>query len=124
MEVKTMPKSLPYHEFLIARLKDPSFAAVYLETHFELEENEKPEPELIRLALRNVAEAQGEGKMTPEQIKQHYEKLDELLSQPGNEAIFRLEHWLNALGLKLTVTVIENNNNQTINSASSSELTV
>lgn len=119
-----MPKSLPYQEFLISRLKDPSYAAGYLETHFELEENEEPEPELIRLALRNIAEAQGEGKMTPEQLKQHSEKLDELLSQSGSEAIYNLGNWLKTLGLKLSVTVIEDSNNQTQNIASSSELTV
>ena len=42
-----MPKSLPYHDFLIARLKDPSYAAVYLETHFELDEGEEPDEALI-----------------------------------------------------------------------------
>ncbi|HAG82036.1 MAG TPA: hypothetical protein DCL61_12925 [Cyanobacteria bacterium UBA12227] len=43
-----MPKSLPYHDFLISHLKDPNYAAVYLETHFELDEGEEPEPELLR----------------------------------------------------------------------------
>lgn len=119
-----MPKSLPYQEFLISRLKDPSYAASYLETHFELEENEKPEPELLQLALNNIVEALGELNLTPEQVKQHYEKLDELLSKPGNEAIYSLGNWLKALGLKLTVTVRENGNNQTQNTASNSELTV
>jgi DNA-binding phage protein len=121
MEVKTMPKSLPYHEHRIEFLKDTKAAASYIEAILE---EQDPEPELIRLAFRYVAEAQGEGKMTPEQLKQHYEKLDELLSQPVNEGIYRLGHWLNTLGLKLTVSVIENDNSQTINSDISSELTV
>lgn len=102
-----MPKSFPYHDFLISRLKDPTYAARYLETHFELEDGEDPDPELIRLALSHVAEALGEPQMTPEQAKLHREKLDELLSQRGSEAIYNLGQWLNALGLKLTVTVCE-----------------
>ncbi len=121
MEVKTMPKSLPYHEHRIEFLKDTQAAASYIEAILE---EQDPEPKLLRLALRNVAEAQGEGKMTPEQVQQHYEKLDELLSQHGIEAIYRLGNWLNALGLKLSVTVVENANNPAQNSASSSELTV
>jgi len=121
MEVKTMPKSLPYHEHRIEFLKDTQAAASYIEAILE---EQDPEPELLRLALRNVAEALGEENLNPEQVKQHYEKLDELLSQPGTEAIYSLNNWLNALGLKLSVTVIKTSNNPASNSASSSELTV
>lgn len=72
-----MLKSLPYHDFLISHLKDSSYAAGYLEALFE---EQDPEPELLKLALSNLAEALGEQNMTPEQAKQHREKLDELLS--------------------------------------------
>ncbi len=102
----------------------PSYAAVYLETHLELEQGEEPDPKLLLLALSHVAEALGEQKMTPEQAKIHLEKLDELLSQRGGEAIYNLGSWLNALGLKLTVTVTQNADNNITNTASSSELTV
>jgi DNA-binding phage protein len=105
--VKTMPKSLLYHPFLIKQLKDPSFASLYLETHFELEEGEEPAPQLIRLALSHVLEALGEQKMTTEEAKMHLEKLDEILSQQGSDVIYNLGNWLKALGLKLTVTVCE-----------------
>ena len=115
-----MPKSLPYHDFLISHLKDPNYAAVYLETHFELDEGEDPEPELLRLALSHVAEALS----SSEQTKQHLEKLDELLSKPGSEAIYGLGTWLNALGLKLTVTVFEQEENKLTNSNSNVELNV
>ncbi|MBW4494957.1 MAG: transcriptional regulator [Oscillatoria princeps RMCB-10] len=117
-----MPKSLAYHDFLISRLKDPSYAARYLETHFELEDGEDPDPELIRLALSHVAEALGELQMTPEQAKLHREKLDELLSQRGSEAIYNLGQWLNALGLKLTVAVCESAGESVTEAASSSEV--
>ncbi|GAX39578.1 hypothetical protein NIES4075_05340 [Tolypothrix sp. NIES-4075] len=116
-----MPKSLPYHDFLISHLKDPSYAAGYIEAILE---EEDPEPELLKMALSNVAEALGEQNMTPEQAKVHLEKLDELLSQRGSEAIYNLGTWLNALGLKLTVTVVEKADNTNTNAAISSELTV
>jgi DNA-binding phage protein len=66
-----MPTSLPYHDFLISNLKDPNYAAVYLETHMETEEDEAIDPQLIQLALSNVAEALGENTMTPDQVKHH-----------------------------------------------------
>ncbi len=113
-----MPKSLPYHDFLISHLKDPSYAAVYIESILE---EDQPEPELLKLALSHVAEALGEQNMTPKQAKQHQEKLDELLSQPGSEAIYNLGSWLNALGLKLTVAVVENADNNVSDTADKSE---
>lgn len=118
-----MSKSLPYHEFLISHLKDPSYASVYLETHFELEEDEAPDPELLKLALSNVANALCEQNMTSEQAKLHLEKLDELLSKRGSEVIYNLESWLNTLGLKLTVTVCEETEDKIKNSTGGSELT-
>jgi DNA-binding phage protein len=122
MEVQKMPKSLPYHDFLISHLQDSSYAAAYLETHLE-EDSEGMEPELIKLALSHVAEALGEQNMTPEQAKLHRKKLDELLSQQGSKAIYNLGIWLNALGLKLTVTVAEKTDNSTTDLSNSSELT-
>ncbi|RAM53451.1 MAG: transcriptional regulator [Hapalosiphonaceae cyanobacterium JJU2] len=120
-----MPTSDSYFDDLISRLKDPSYAALYLETHLELEEDEELEPKLIKLALSNVAEALGEQNgMTPEQVKQHQEKLDALLSQPGSEAIYHLGEWLNNLGLKLTVSVAKNADDYVTNNANESKLTV
>lgn len=69
------------------------------------EDEDEFDPELLRLALSYVLEALGESKMSPEQLKSHYKKLDELFTQDGGEAIYNLGLWLNALGLKLTVTV-------------------
>ena len=119
-----MPTSDSYLDDLILRLKDPNYAAVYLETHLEVEENEEPDPKLLRIALSHVAEALGEQNMTPEQAKVHREKLDELLSQSGSEAIYNLGTWLNAFGLKLTVAVAQKADNSNTNPAISSEITV
>ena len=73
-----MPKSLPYHPFLIESLrKNSELAAAYITATLEEEE---PEPELLKRALSDVAEALGQPKMTPEQYELHLKKLDELLS--------------------------------------------
>ncbi|MBD0302391.1 MAG: transcriptional regulator [Tolypothrix sp. T3-bin4] len=120
-EVKT-PTSDSYHNYLIETLrKEPELAAAYITATLE---EEDPEPELLKMALSHVAEALGEQNMTPEQAKVHQEKLDELLSQRGSEAIYNLGTWLNALGLKLTVTVTEKADSNNTNAAISSELTV
>jgi len=118
-----MVKSLPYHDFLISHLKDPAYAATYLETHLE-DDGEEPDSRLIKLALSHVAEALAEQNLTPEQAKLHREQLDQILSQPGNEAIYNLANWLNALGLKLTVTMIDQEDNNIINTANNVKITV
>jgi DNA-binding phage protein len=108
-----MPKSLPYHPFLIESLrKKPELAAAYITATLEEEE---PEPELLKRALTDVAEALGQPKMTPEQYELHLKKLDELLSQQGSDAIYNLGTWLNALGLKLTVAVCTDTEDNTAN---------
>jgi len=120
-EVK-MPTSDSYYNYLIESLrKDPELAAAYITATLE---EEDPEPELLKMALSNVAEALGEQNMTPEEAKLHLEKLDELLSKHGSEAIYNLGTWLNAFGLKLTVTVAENADDSNVNATMNSELTV
>ncbi|MEG4320998.1 MULTISPECIES: transcriptional regulator [unclassified Microcoleus] len=118
-----MPKNLPYHEFLMSPLKAPSYAAVYLETHFELDEGEEPDETLIRLSFSHVAEALGQPKMTPEEYELYLKKLDELLSQQGSDTIYNLGTWLKALGLKLTVAVCTDTEDNTAN-AEVQQLTV
>ena len=117
-----MPKSLPYHPFLIESIrKNPGLAAAYITATLEEEE---PEPELLKRALSDVAEALGQPKMTPEQYELHLKKLEELLSQQGSDAIYYLGTWLNALGLKLTVAVCTDTEDNTANAETKSEITV
>jgi hypothetical protein len=54
----------------------------------------------------------------------HREQIDEILCLQGSEAIYKLGTWLNALGLKLTVTVAEKVDSSVADTANSSELTV
>jgi DNA-binding phage protein len=117
-----MSKSLPYHPFLIESLrKNPELAAAYITATLE---EEKPEPQLLKRAINDVLEALGEEKMTDEEAKIHLEKLDKILSQQGSDAIYNLGNWLKALGLKLTVTVKEQERELTTNDSSKSEITV
>jgi DNA-binding phage protein len=99
------PTSDSYHDYLVSRLADPSYAALYLETHFE--EEEDPNPALLKLALSNVLEALSRSNLSPEQTERHSQKLDKILSQQGSDVIYGLSQWLNELGLKLTVAVAE-----------------
>ena len=123
MRNEKMPTSDSYHDYLISSLKDPNYAALYLETHFELDEDEDIDPELLRLGLSNVAEALSEGKMTSEEAKQHLKNLDKLLSEKGSYVIYKLGEWLGILGLKLTVTVAEKEKDNVENSVIASEVT-
>lgn len=116
-----MPTSDSYHPYLISHLKDQSYAALYIEAILE---EKDPEPELLKVALSNVAEALGEVNMSSEQAKLHREELDKLLSKPGIEAIYRLANWLNDLGLKLTVTTSKETESISTNTVSQSELAV
>jgi DNA-binding phage protein len=101
--------------------KKPELAAAYITATLDEEERE---PELLKRALSDVAEALGQPKMTPEQYEVHLKKLDELLSQQGSDAIYNLGTWLNALGLKLTVAVCTDTEDNTANAETRSHLTV
>ena len=117
-----MPKSLPYHPFLIEALsKNPQLAAAYITATLE---EEAPEPELLKRAFSDVAEALGQPKMTPEQYELHLKTLEELLSQKGSDTIYNLGTWLNALGLKLTIAVCTDTEDNNTNAETRSELTV
>ena len=99
------PTSDSYHDYIVSRLKDPSYAALYLETHFE--EREDPDPGLLKLALDKVSEALSQSKLSPEQAEFHRHELDKILAQQGSDVIYGLSQWLEGLGLKLTVAVSE-----------------
>lgn len=93
-----------YHDYLVKSLQDPEEAAAYLEAILE---DDDPEPELLKVALLDVAEALGKAHITSEQRKFYSETLDEILSKSGSQEVYGLANWLNSLGLKLTVGVAE-----------------
>lgn len=88
-------------DYLISRLKNPEYAALYLETH--LEEEEDADPELLRLAFSNVFEALSQNHLSASEAELLQQTLDGLLSNSGAHTIYHLAQWLKVLGLKLTV---------------------
>ena len=118
----TMPKSLPYHPFKISNLKDPNYSAAYLSLIFDEEEEGDLETGIMRKALRDVFEALGEPNMSDEEAKLHLEKLDVLLPQSGIATIYALANWLNVLGLKLSVAVVQEDEGEEKGSVADVEL--
>ncbi|MEG3988172.1 transcriptional regulator [Microcoleus sp. S28C3] len=114
-----MPTSDSYQDYLIEALKDKIHAAAYLTAHLE---DEEPEPGLLELSFNNVFEALREPNMSADDAKLHREKLDILLSQNGMATIYALANWLNALGLKLTVAVAQEDEGEEESSVTGAEL--
>ncbi len=56
-----MPKTKPYHSYLMESLRDPIEAAAYIDAVME-----EGDPQYIMLALRNVVEAQRENIISPD----------------------------------------------------------
>jgi DNA-binding phage protein len=95
-----MPRSISYYEELIEALKDPLEAAPYIEVVLE-----EGDPKMLSKALKNVIEAQGRVDQLSEQVKQYYQKLDQMLEEKGEIEFYCLSALLDALGLQLAVTV-------------------
>lgn len=97
-----MPKKkpTPYEEGLHERLKDPSYAAEYLNAH--LEDYDGHTVEVFLLALRHVAAAHGFATISKKSDLGR-ESLYKTLSKSGNPKIDTLSKLLHTMGLKLSV---------------------
>jgi len=104
MKTVKAPTSDIWIDSLIDSLKDPQEAAAYLEAVLE---SEAGDSELLSVALQDVLKALGESQLSSEETQHRLEKIDDILSQPGSEAIYELAQWLKPLGLQLTVTIAE-----------------
>lgn len=94
------PLTKSYVESLHRRLaEDPEEAAAYLNVALE-----DGNPQVFLLALRDVAEARGIGKLAGE-TSLNRESLYRMLSKQGNPRLTSLDAVLGALGLRLGVTV-------------------
>jgi len=91
-----------YQVILLESLRDPDEAAAYLNA--ALEDDSEDAAELFLLALRNVAEARGMGKLA-EKATLNRESLYRALSAKGNPRLSTLGALLDALGLRLAVEV-------------------
>ena len=91
--------SVPYEETIVRRLrKDPVFAAAYLNTALEDED----EPRVLLIALRHVAQARGIAKVAKAAGIER-ESLYRALSVRGNPRLSTLVAVTKAIGLRLTV---------------------
>ena len=73
-----MPRSTSYHEKLIQDLQDTLEAAAYIEVVLE-----EGDPKMLSKALKNIIEAQGGIDQFSAQVKELYNKLDQMLSEKG-----------------------------------------
>ncbi len=97
-----MPKSRKYEEWLIESLKDHDAAVAYLNA--ALEESLKGDAEsqeLLLLALRDVAEAQGGIAKVAKKAHLGRESLYKTLSSKGNPGLKTLTALIQAMGLQL-----------------------
>lgn len=95
-----MSKSASYHEKLIEDLKDPLEAAAYIEVVLE-----ERDPKMLSKALKNVIEAKGGIDKLSVQVKEVYDKLEQILAEKEEIEFYCLSALLDALGLHLAVTV-------------------
>ena len=93
------PVTVPYIDGLRERLKDPVYAAAYLDA--ALEENDQ---EVFLLALRDVADARGFTAVDQE-ADLNRENLYRMLSRQGNPQLSSLTALLKSMGLRLAVEV-------------------
>ncbi len=96
------PKSDSYYDYLIKSLQNPEEAAAYIEAILE---EEDPEPTLLKSALLDVVEAFSKTTMSSEQAELQRQKLDDILAQSGSQAIYGFASWLGEMGLQLSVSV-------------------
>jgi DNA-binding phage protein len=97
-----MPIYKSYHSYLIESLKDPAEAADYLDAVLE-----DGEMEHILLALKNVVEARKGLTDASNETDSHWENCYQLLTQKEVPRVLAIASLLNELGLKLSVTVKE-----------------
>lgn len=95
-----MKTSKSYHAYLIESLKDKEEAAAYLDAVFE-----DGTPEEVSLALRNVAEARRTLPESTQKINADWEECYQTLKRSEMPALPTLLTLLSELGLKLSVTV-------------------
>jgi DNA-binding phage protein len=97
-----MPTSRSYREYLISSLQDPERAAGNIEVVLELEEKD-PQPDMLRLTLKDIVEARVQMNAFSEGAKLSYEKLDKILLETKAAEIYSLVEFLDALGLHIAI---------------------
>lgn len=99
-----MENSDSYEDALIESLRDPAYAAEYLNAHLSKDEGDTDEDaeQLFLIALRNVARARGVSAIA-DRTDLGRESLYKALSAGGNPTLSTLRAVLDAMGLQLTI---------------------
>ena len=101
-----MEKYRDFKDYNIEKLRDPEEAKVYLSVALE-EYEEDSDTEAFLLALRDVAEAQGELTKLALDTGLNRQNLYKTLSEKGNPRLQTVEAILHQLGFRLSVEPIE-----------------
>jgi len=91
-----------YREDLLTELKDPEFAAAYLE-----EVLQSKDKAAFLIALRDVVEAGGGVTQVAQHAQIQRQSLYKVLSKRGNPTLTTLQDILKPLGLRVTITPVE-----------------
>jgi probable addiction module antidote protein len=94
--------SVPYEDWLVARLKNPAEAAAYLEAVIE-----DGDQGAFMIALRQIAQAQGGIAQVARKAKLTREATYKMLSKAGNPELRSFKAVLKATGLRIAVKPIE-----------------
>jgi probable addiction module antidote protein len=105
-EAKLMNASVPYHDLLIEKLKDPEEARVYLEVAIEAFEADGDKEHFL-VALRNVTEAQGGIGALARRTEMNREHLYRVLSKKGNPRLDKIGAILHGLGFRLAIEPLQ-----------------
>lgn len=95
--MKERSPSVSYRDDLLRRLKDPGYAASYLNACLEDDE------QTFLVALRDVAEAHGGLRALAKKTHLNREHLFRMLSKSGNPQLHSLRQLVGAVGLKLVL---------------------
>ncbi len=101
-----MKASVPYHDLLIEKLKDPEEAKLYLEVAIEEFESDGDKEHFL-VALRNVTEAQGGIGALSRRTQLNREHLYRVLSKNGNPRLDKVGAILQGLGFRLSVELVQ-----------------
>jgi probable addiction module antidote protein len=98
-----VPPSVDYKPILIESLRDPAYAALFINGAIEetMADGDMP---LLLLCLRDVVTAQGGMTKVARLAGLNRENLYRMLSKDGNPEFRRLTQLLSAMGLRLSVS--------------------
>ena len=95
-----MPTSDRWQDALIESLKEPEYAAGFIEAILE---EKDPEPQLLSAALKDVIDARVAMQALSQSAQQKYERLDKMLTESGGAEIYAFVELLDALGFKFAI---------------------